>query len=519
MSIAILSGIRQSENAWTPRTGPIRVGKDILELLSSSMYLEPLTIYREYVQNSADAIDEARRLGVLPQRTHGCIDVSIDSASRSIRIRDNGTGIEESAFSNRLTAFGASEKRSTGARGFRGVGRLAGIGYCQELVFRSRTRGEPRVSELRWDCRKIKGIIRDPAFDGELADLVGQTVSERSMDGRGWPDHFFEVELRNVIRHRNDQLLNPVAVEDYLSQVAPVPFSPSFSYAKEIASFVDKHLAPTHLDILVSTEAEPVRRPHQDRFQVSDTVDDEFRELQLVEIPAVDGNIAAIGWILHHGYKGAIPARARIRGLRVRSGNIQVGGHDLFQELFPEPRFNGWTVGEIHILDTRIVPNGRRDHFEQNVHFDNVLNHLSPVTRSIANRCRTSSLVRNWLREFYWSEESAKQKLAIIKQGSIGPSRQADVAQEVGRAITKMERIAGREAISSEVRKRQRIVIRQIRNALDRLRKKLPKARMLAHMPARERRLLERVFSLVYEHSSNPTSAKLLVDRILSDIR
>ena len=37
--------------------GNVIVGKDILELLSSSMYLDPITIYREYVQNSADAID------------------------------------------------------------------------------------------------------------------------------------------------------------------------------------------------------------------------------------------------------------------------------------------------------------------------------------------------------------------------------------------------------------------------------------------------------------------------------
>ena len=29
----------------------VTVGKDILELLTSGMYLDPLTIYREYIQN------------------------------------------------------------------------------------------------------------------------------------------------------------------------------------------------------------------------------------------------------------------------------------------------------------------------------------------------------------------------------------------------------------------------------------------------------------------------------------
>ena len=40
----------------TTYDGPFTVGKDILELLSSSMYVNPLAIYREYVQNAVDAI-------------------------------------------------------------------------------------------------------------------------------------------------------------------------------------------------------------------------------------------------------------------------------------------------------------------------------------------------------------------------------------------------------------------------------------------------------------------------------
>ena len=518
MSVAVLSGMQEIEIPWSLRRGPVTVGKDILELLSSSMYLEPLTIYREYIQNCADAIDDARRCGVLPARTRGRVDISIDSAARTVRIRDNGAGIEESQFGDRLTAFGASAKRGTAARGFRGVGRLAGLGYCQELIFRSRADGARRVCELHWDCKKTKTILRDSAFRGELSDLVDQTVSLRQVDAAGWPAHFFEVELRGIVRHRNDQLLNPAAIEEYLSQVAPVPFSPAFTYGEEIGAFLGKHVAPGDIDIHASNTADAIFRPHRDRFQISEGIEDQFREIELLEIPSIDGSRAAVGWVLHHGYKGAIPPRAMMRGLRVRSGNIQIGGHDLFQELFPEPRFNSWSVGEIHILDPRIVPNGRRDHFEQNVHFDNLLSHLSPVTRNIAHRCRTNSLVRNWIREFDRSEQAAKQKLAIIKQGSIGIGRQSEAAQDADRILVKMERIAGREAIAPEIRKKQRTVISQIRKRLERLRQNLPRARVLSKMSTKERRLIERVFGLVYECSSNHAVAKMLVDRILKQI-
>ena len=56
------------------------VGKDILELLSSSMYVEPLTIFREYVQNSADAIDEAVDKGIL-EASAGRIEIETDPTS------------------------------------------------------------------------------------------------------------------------------------------------------------------------------------------------------------------------------------------------------------------------------------------------------------------------------------------------------------------------------------------------------------------------------------------------------
>ena len=51
------------ESPWQNLASEIVIGKDILELLSSSMYVDPMTIYRKYVQNAADAIDDARNAG------------------------------------------------------------------------------------------------------------------------------------------------------------------------------------------------------------------------------------------------------------------------------------------------------------------------------------------------------------------------------------------------------------------------------------------------------------------------
>ena len=100
------------ESSWVPLNDQIVIGKDILELLSSSMYVDPMSIYREYVQNAADSIDEARAQGIL--EADGRVDLKIDPSTRSVTITDNGTGLRHDEFVARLTAFGASTKREIG---------------------------------------------------------------------------------------------------------------------------------------------------------------------------------------------------------------------------------------------------------------------------------------------------------------------------------------------------------------------------------------------------------------------
>ena len=129
------SQIQKARVDWVPVGERPIIGKDVLELLSSSMYVNVLSIYREYVQNAADAIDAARQMGVLAKEAAGRVEITVDQQQRTVRIRDNGSGLSQDEFVERLVAFGASKKRGSGARGFRGVGRLAGIGYCQELIF------------------------------------------------------------------------------------------------------------------------------------------------------------------------------------------------------------------------------------------------------------------------------------------------------------------------------------------------------------------------------------------------
>src|SRR5215469_15589388 len=109
-SAVSLKVISDGRNRSSAPSEPILVGKDILELVSGAMYVEPLTIFREYIQNAVDAIDEAKEAGLYGGHQPR-IDVYIDLVNRSIRIRDTGIGVKSRVFRRQLTAFGGSKKR------------------------------------------------------------------------------------------------------------------------------------------------------------------------------------------------------------------------------------------------------------------------------------------------------------------------------------------------------------------------------------------------------------------------
>lgn len=497
------------------RDDDIVIGKDILELLSSAMYVDPLTVYREYVQNAADALCDAAAQGLPPDPTAPQVRIVIDQGTRTIKIRDTGTGVPADAFASRMTSIGASPKRGTDARGFRGVGRLAGLGYCRELIFRSRTARTEPAMEIRWDCTKLKAALRSADYTGGLARLVTDIVAfDEIRELPGQPDRFFEVEMVGIVRHRNDSLLDDAAVSEYLSQVAPIPFSSDFSFGRTIGDFLSRHTDTGNVEIRVN-DGEPLVRPHRNTFEADDGTPDTFNDVECIEIPGTDGGIAAVGWLLHHGYRGAIPNRALVKGLRFRTGNIQVGGHGIAEDLFPEPRFNSWTVGEMHVTDRRILPNGRRDHYEESVHLGNLMNHLTPVGRDIAKRCRGSSVRRKWLREFDLHGTVAQEKLDILAQGTLGDAARKVMVSEVDRAIAPMAKIAAMDDLASEAETTLKPKVRELREELDRVAARRPVESPLARLPAEKRKMYEHLFELVYECSTNRVAAKALIDRIL----
>jgi len=491
------------------------VGKDVLELLSSSMYVNPLTIFREYVQNATDAIDDAVNAGLLSTVSDGRIEINLDHIDRRVVIRDNGVGLSNAEFPARMLSFGASAKRGTDARGFRGVGRLSALGYVQKLVFRARANGDTKVLEAVWDGRVVKKLLGSMDAESDLRSIVNEAVTLKRLDPDNYPAHFFEVELVKPRRIANDRLLNEVEIANFVGQVCPCPFSPEFAFEDEIVSLLESHgRAGRFYNVHINEAEEPVYRPYRNEVAYSDTKKAALQSLKSFEIESIDGETAAIGWLIHHDYQGAIPVAQGVRGLRARVGNIQIGHDRLFHEVFPEDRFCSWTIGEVHVLDSRVVPNGRRDEFESNAHLDNIIAHLRPIGAEVARECRMSSQKRNRLKTFELAADRIYEKLDVLKQGAVSARYAKTIKEEMGALLAEMHKVTEFDLFEDEDRRKLRSQLRKIENAVDACTTKVA-GDVFENLPERKRGAYKEVFDLIYDCSVNQVAAKSLVDRML----
>ena len=405
------------------RPGPYEdttaVGVDVLGLVTSGMYIDPLSVYREYIQNAADAIESAG------SAREGRVELTLLPQEGRIAIADNGPGLSLAEARRSLVPIARSEKRGRGLRGFRGVGRLAGLAFAESVTFLTRAGAGAPVARVVWDGNALNaGIAR-----GEpLATVLDATVTVDTVSSEGCPAHFFEVHIEGVSRHAAGSLMNRDAARQYVAEVCPVPFSKDFLTATRIWERCRVGNGPFSLNVCFRDEVGGVERPHARSVRVSEHESQEIVELEEVRVAGLGAcEFAAAGWIAHTPYRGAILKSCGVRGIRARVGNIQIGGENVFGHLFSEDRFNRWCIGEVHVLDAAIVPNARRDYFEPNVHLRNLENQLGAVCRRLEKRCRSASRDRLGERRVGEFVDEAEAALELAVSGYLN----TDAAQRL----------------------------------------------------------------------------------------
>ncbi|MCK6463092.1 MAG: ATP-binding protein [Candidatus Pacebacteria bacterium] len=342
------------------------IGKDVIESLTLGMYEDSRFIFREYIQNSADQIDKSVNLGFLPSRDAGEIWIHIDKDERKISIEDNATGIKADEVVKILRNIAQSHKKRGVDKGFRGIGRLGGLGYCDRLTFETSYHGENVKSTMIWDAKELKNIINNRSKKEEAAEVIDK-VTEFVTEEETADKKYFKVTLENVT---NDILLDKHAIREYLQMVAPVPFHPRFIFKTMIAEELEKNnLSIDEYKIYVNTDQ--IFKAYTTSIYAGDErykkKFDEIYEIRFFKFDKEPGEVLAWGWYGISNFEKEIPKRGNLaRGLRLRSGNIQIGSEYCLVKLHKEPRGNFYFFGEVHAFHGDLIPNARRDYFLEN---------------------------------------------------------------------------------------------------------------------------------------------------------
>ena len=411
-----------------------KIGCNILEMLMFNLYDEHKTIYREYLQNACDSINEAIAQGILESQNEGRVNIHIDKQKRLIKIEDNGTGISISSSEAVLKDIANSNKsiKSTPQAGFYGIGRLVGAGYCEKLTFVTSAKGEDVKSILSYDIVSMKKkleISRNSEHDKLEACSVIDSVTSFWTEEEDVDMHYFRVILERVNNEYRD-LLDEEEVYSYLAQVAPIPFSPVFTQNLLLTQLkkVDKFYSDCYKKlnmVKISTDN------HYDinklyNLHISGT-GDEIKGLRFFTFEDEQYGKLAWGWYAITQFSKAIPQEdsshnpVLTRGIRLRVHNIQIGNDDYFGGIkyFKQPRGNKYFNGEIHILHKDIYPTANRSGLAPTIVKDILEEKLKEFFNGELQKCYTeANIMKNGIKQVFELEQKLEEMSTIVSEDS-----------------------------------------------------------------------------------------------------
>lgn len=399
------------------------VGKNILDNLTTGMYADSKVIYREYIQNACDQIDLAIKLGILSP-DEGNVDIYIDSKKRYISIKDNATGVRAANFIEDVGDIANSNKEIGKNKGFRGIGRLCGLAYCKTLKFTTSYLGESIKSIMTCDAQKMRAmLVENKKY---TLDEIWDAIVAYTTDVENENEHYFEVEMFDINKENTD-LLDDAKVREYLSFVAPVPYKNTFILRNQIYDYANS--IGYHIDeYCVRVNGSQIFKEYTTKLKEQSGAAlknyDEISRLEFKDFRDNSGNLIAWMWIGLSRFEKQIPSINHMRGLRVRSANIQLGNDDALQPLFKENRGNYYFVGEVFAASRNLIPNSQRNYFNENetrVLFEDLLREyfLMSCTSSITKQTVLRMIIsvkKNILAKLPNTKRKSRKKALLMKK-------------------------------------------------------------------------------------------------------
>ena len=354
----------------------IVIGSNLLETITSALYENPIILFREYVQNSLDAYNEATKQSQKAIVSGFKVDIQIERETRLIVIRDNGYGIEgEDLFRSKMMSFGNSDKADrTQFIGFRGIGRMAALPYCKTLTFINKAAGSGVENICVWQGEAHKKLLQ---ADSTLTfqELVKQIISFDEKPAGNRDEHYFKVIIDGYSTEI-DETLSDQHFEQNLRKLLPIKYSDDFTAAQKIIARYKEFMNEDLTDFMCSVylDGNQLFKNYTDDQHVLES------NIQFWEIRGKGGEKGQAGekmGILWFTFNRKITSTSSQfdYGILVRSKNVLMGGNDTFADLCHNSREHVGTYseltgtlrgvyGELLINSAYLKDNARREWFK-----------------------------------------------------------------------------------------------------------------------------------------------------------
>lgn len=355
------------------------IGGELLSILSTGLYTNPLDCIREYVQNAVDANAHA---------------ATIKITGNSVHIFDDGDGM---ALEDIIQArqFGLSVKSLTQHVGFRGIGIYSSFHLCNQLRVTSKKAGSTYQHVLVFEFGTMKAQLDQDKRKGpherktSLVELLSaHTRICRSQHSLAEDIHFTHVEIQDISDVHIKKLGNREELKHYMIRNLPIDFDETFEYRDQINQqlhlevpgynaitltlqtdglpdiVVTKppipHLQPPVMGPIVSGTGKNARKVGYYWACLNTERDRIAKNARFVPAVVANGRDRSLREIVEQEFLA-------YEGFVFKKKGFTVGNRDRLRHCFSsKPQLYPWYTGEIYVIDTAIVPKADRDDFETN---------------------------------------------------------------------------------------------------------------------------------------------------------
>jgi molecular chaperone HtpG len=481
----------------------VKFGLRLLETLTSALYDNPIVLFREYVQNSVDAYDRARKNG-LEKIKNFKVDITINENEQTITVFDNGYGISEQDFESEMKDIGVDKKSDLPSQiGFLGIGRLSAIPFCNKLIFRNKPQGSKNIFVFIWDGEKFNEmLINDSRAELEEAFKTITSMTIENYNGQK-EEHFFSVTIMKFNEEIN-LLINQRDFKQQLCSLLPLKYHPKFSCQNEIKKnyqeILNDDLDNTAHNITLNS------KPLFKQYTNVNILDAGiwYWPLKFPKTPGGTEEPFGLLWFSFNKKISVNPDK-QLQGILVRSKNMLMGNNSSLADAIFRYKTDDYITtyreltqtlrsvfGEMLINTTRFNDNARRDWFKLDSYYIMLHDIIFEFLKHLHKYRTTASDVFNEKNEA--NREKNKQKL---REAFVNLTSSPNPANFISKFF-KAKAVADREKEEKEKEKNEQNDDNKLKYADD----------DIPSFPFQLKKLYDRILILLREYFSNNKNLK-----------